>query len=242
TITRGSAPTEINHLNINRVTDIYANVEDRDIGSVSAEIKAIIDQMEDRIPDGYEVRIRGEIENMQKSFSNLGLGLVLAVILAFLVIVPLFRSFKLPLIIILTVPLGLIGVVWMLFLTNTNINIQSLMGVIMMIGIAVSFGNLLVDRINRLVQEGKSVDEAIMEGAASRFRPIIMVMLANVFALLPMSLGLETGGEANIPLARAILGGVTVSALLALFIIPVLYRLFTTQKTNYEEVQENIPN
>ena len=223
-----TAPSEVNHLNLTRVTDLHVNVENRDIGSVAAEIQSIINGMD--FPEGYEVKIRGEIEQMKSSFSNLGLGLVLAILLSYLIIVPLFRSFRQPLIILFTVPFGLVGVALMLVLTKTNINIQSLMGVIMMVGIAVAYGNILIDRINNLVKEGKPARDAVVQGATDRLRPVLMTTLTTVFGLLPMALGLQIGGEANVPLARAIIGGVLAATILTLFVIPVLYLLLSKKK------------
>ena len=228
TLKHTTASAEVNHLNLTRVTDLHVNVENRDIGSLSSEISGILDNM--TFPKGYEVEIRGEIEQMEKSFANLGLGLLLAIILSFLIIVPLFRSFKLPFIILLTVPLGLIGVFFFLAATNTNISIQSIMGVIMMVGISVSYGNILVDRINNISKEGVDITQAIMLGCKERFRPVLMTTLTTILGLLPMALGWQIGGEANVPLARAIMGGVFASSFLTLLIIPIFYYLFSKNR------------
>lgn len=221
-----SAPIEINHLNIQRVTDVFANVEGRDIGSVAAEIEAKLAYIRSRLPEGYQIAIRGEVQSMNEGFANLGLGLGLAFLLVYLVIVPLLRSFKLPLIIISVIPLGLVGVVAMLLVTNTYLNIQSMMGIIMMVGITVAYSNLLVDKMNNLFRSGIPLLDAIREGVANRFRPILMTAVVAVFALLPMALGYEIGGEANVPLARAIIGGVLAAVFLSLFVVPVLFFLF----------------
>lgn len=221
-----SAPIEINHLNLQRVTDVYANVEGRDIGSAAAEIEERLELLRKDLPEGYNIEIRGEIQSMNEGFSNLGLGLGLAILLVYLVIVPLLRSFKLPLIIITVIPLGLIGVVGILLATNTYLNIQSMMGIIMMVGITVAYSNLLVDKMNNLFKEGKPLEEAIKEGVANRFRPILMTAIVAILALFPMALGYETGGEANVPLARAIIGGVAAATFLSLFVVPILFYLF----------------
>lgn len=218
-----SAPVEINHLNIQRVTDVFANVEGRDIGSVAKDIEKKLEVLRKELPEGYSITIRGEVQSMKEGFNNLGLGLALAVLMVYLVIVPLLRSFKLPLIIITAIPLGLIGVTAMLLATNTYLNIQSMMGIIMMVGITVAYSNLLVDKMNNLLKEGKPLTDAIKEGVAGRFRPIIMTAIVAMLALLPMALGYETGGEANVPLARAIIGGVLAATLLSLFVVPVLF-------------------
>lgn len=232
-ITRSSAPAEINHLDLTRVTDVYVNVDGRDIGTVAEEVEKRIESMRASFPEGYEVEIRGEIQSMNESFQNLGLGLVLAIVLVYLILVPLFRSFTQPLIIILAVPLGLIGVIWTLFLTNTSLSIQALLGVIMMIGIAVSYGNILVDRINALTYQGQSIREAVLLGCADRFRPVLMTMLTTVFGLLPLAIGFQIGGEANVPLARTIIGGTIAATLLTLYVIPVLYSFITKEKTTH---------
>ncbi|MCZ6900882.1 MAG: efflux RND transporter permease subunit [Bacteroidetes bacterium] len=222
-IKRSSAATEINHLNLTPVTNIYVNVEDKDIGSVAAAIENRIAAMRNSFPEGYKVEVRGEIQSMNESFANLGLGLILAVILVYLIIVPLFKSFRQPLIILLAVPFGLIGVIWMLLLTDTYFSIQALMGIIMMVGITVAISNLLVDRINVLSRDTSDIGEAIISGAHDRFRPVVMTMLAAALGLTPMALGLQIGGEANVPLARAIIGGTMAALLVTLYIIPILY-------------------
>ncbi|HJY64572.1 MAG TPA: efflux RND transporter permease subunit, partial [Ignavibacteria bacterium] len=227
-----SAPIEVNHLDIQRVTDVFANVEGRDIGSVANEIEEKLATLREGLPEGYSINIRGEVQSMNDSFGNLGLGLMLAVLMVYLVIVPLLRSFKLPLIIITVIPLGLIGVTVILLSTNTYLNIQSMMGIIMMVGITVAYSNLLVDKMNNLLKEGKPLEQAIKEGAANRFRPIIMTAVVAVLALSPMAIGYETGGEANVPLARAIIGGVLAATMLSLFVVPILFYLLNKKSGN----------
>ena len=235
-----SAPIEINHLNIQRVTDVFANVEERDIGSVANEIENKLEVLRKDLPEGYKIEMRGEIKSMNDSFGNLYIGLILAIILVYLVIVPLLRSFKLPLIIITVIPLGLIGVTGMLLATNTYLNIQSMMGIIMMVGITVAYSNLLVDKMNNLLKEGKPLINAIKEGVANRFRPIIMTAVVTVFALMPMAIGYEIGGEANIPLARAIIGGVLAATLLSLFVVPVLFYLLNNKSQNKMKLNQTL--
>lgn len=229
-ISIGSQPIEIKHENVQRTVDVYANVEGRDIGSVDDEIEKAIKPVKDSIPLGYTITPKGEIKSMNDAFGSLGFGLILAIIIVYLVIVPLLRSFKLPLIIIMVVPMGMIGVIFMLFFSKTNLNIQSFMGIIMMVGITVAYSNLLVDKMNNLLRMGKPLSEAIIEGVANRFRPILMTAIVAIFALFPMALGYEIGGEANIPLARAIIGGVIAAAILSLFVVPVIFYLFNKKK------------
>ena len=227
-ISESTNPVEINHYDLQREFNVYANVEDADIGSVSDEIQKRIDAMD--FPKGYKVNFQGEVATMNSSFGDLGLGLGLAVILAFLIITPLFRSFRQPLIIIMAFPLGIIGVALLMWITGTNLNIQSLMGIIMMVGIAVSYGNILIDRINGLIQEGKEKSEAIVTGAKDRFRPVLMTAGTTIFGLLPTAMASGPGTEANVPLAIAVIGGTFMATLLTLYIIPILYSLIAKTK------------
>lgn len=232
---RGTAYSEINHLNITRVTDIFVNVRGRDVGSVAADIERYIDKIKSdraQVPEGYYIQMRGEVKSMQESFKSLGFGFVLAVVLVYLVMIVQFRSFLDPFIVMFAVPLGLIGVAWMLFLTRTYLSIQSMMGIIMMVGIVVSFSVLLVDFANRILDqarekhERKSPSDAVREAAAIRLRPILMTGLAAILGLTPMAIF----GGANIPLARAVVGGIMAALVLVLFVVPVLYVLFKREQ------------
>src|SRR5713101_1006237 len=232
---RGTAYSEITHLHITRVTDIFVNVRGRDVGSVAGDIERYIDKIKNdrsQVPEGYTVQMRGEVKTMQESFKSLGFGFILAVVLVYLVMIVQFRSFLDPFIVMFAVPLGLIGVALMLFLTHTFLSIQSMMGIIMMVGIVVSFSVLMVDFANRsLVEaaeknEGKTPRDAITEAAAIRLRPILMTGLAAILGLTPMAMF----GGANIPLARAVVGGILAALVLVLFVVPVLYVLFKREK------------
>jgi HAE1 family hydrophobic/amphiphilic exporter-1 len=202
---------------------VYANVEGADIGSVSDDIALRIEAFRKTLPKGYEVNFEGEVAVMKRSFANLGLGLILAILFAFLIITPLFQSFRQPLIIILAFPLGLIGIVALMMITGTNLSIQSIMGIIMMVGISVSYGNILIDRINNLIKEGMQKTDAIINGASDRFRPVLMTATTTVFALLPTAIGIGDTGSANVPLAIAVIGGTITATLLTLYIIPIFY-------------------
>src|SRR5260370_41669510 len=171
-IARSFAPTEVNHLNINRVVDIYADVDRRDIGSVSADIENKLAGK--KWPPGYFVRMRGEVASMRESFQGLTFGFILAVVLIYFVMVPQFRTFLDPVIVMLAFPLGLIGVLWILYLTGTTLNVQSFMGTIFMVGIAHSNSTLLVEFTDRLREQGRPVREAVVEAAQIRLRPILM--------------------------------------------------------------------
>ncbi len=219
-----TAPTEINHLNISRVIDVYANVASRDVGSVAADIEQRLAPIEADLPAGYSIAIRGEVQSMRESFAGLRFGFLLASALVYLIMVAQFRSFLDPFVVMFAVPLGLIGVVAILLLTGSTLNVQSFMGVIFMVGIAVSNSVLLVEFANRLRADGRSLEEAAIEAAEVRFRPIIMTSLAAILGLLPMAIGFGHGSEANVPLARAVVGGLAVSTVLTLFVVPILYR------------------
>src|SRR5437870_12189590 len=171
---------------------------------------------------------------MNESFSSLGKGLIMAAILVYLLMVPLFRSYLGPFIIMFTVPLGLIGVLAMLFVTHTTLNVQSEMGVIFLVGIVVSNGVLLVDFANKQRKLGATVQQAITTAAAIRYRPILMTFLATFLDLLPMAIGTGRGSEANIPLARAVVGGLLTSTFLTLLVVPIIYTLLNKDTTEPE--------
>jgi multidrug efflux pump subunit AcrB len=177
------------------------------------------------LDDGMAWTMRGEYERMNESFVNLALGLAGASVLVYLLQVALFRSWLGPFIIMFTVPLGLIGVLTMLFLTHTSLNVQSEMGVIFLVGIAVNNGVLLVEFANKQLKAGHSVRESIISAAGLRFRPILMTFLATFLDLIPMAIGLERGSEANVPLARAVVGGLLTSTCLTFFVVPIMYTL-----------------
>lgn len=238
---RTTAPAEINHLNINRVTDVFVNVNGRDVGSIAGDIEHGLDALraemtaEDKAAadagkpkpwEGYRIYMRGEVASMKDSFASLGFGLALASVLVYLVMVAQFRSFVDPFIVMFAVPLGLVGVLVALYATQQTLNVQSFMGMIFMVGIAVSNSVLLVEFANRLREEQRlSRFDAVLQAVRIRLRPILMTSLAAVLALLPMAIGTGRGSEANIPLARAVVGGLTASTVLVIVFVPVLYTL-----------------
>jgi multidrug efflux pump subunit AcrB len=228
--TYAAAPVEINHHNITRVTDVFINVRGRDVGSVATDLEKYIGRLRQdraRVPEGYFIQMRGEVQSMRESFKSFGFGFALAVVLVYLVMVFQFRSFVDPFIVMFAVPLGAIGVAGMLFVTSTSLNIQSVMGSIMMVGIVVSFSVLLVEFANHLRSEAaqkgtrKTAREAIVEAASIRLRPILMTGLSAILGLTPMAIS----GGANIPLARAVVGGVIAAMVMVLFVVPILYLL-----------------
>jgi multidrug efflux pump subunit AcrB len=233
----GTAPVEVSHVALARVYDVMVNTEHRDIGSVAGDIQKKLKGLE--IPTGMRINLKGEYSRMNESFGSLGFGLAMAAVLVYLLLVALFRSFQGPFIIMFAVPLGLIGVLTMLFLTHTTLNVQSSMGVIFMVGIVVSNGVLLVDFANKQRQQGAGVHQAITTAAAIRFRPILMTFLATFLDLVPMAIGFGKGSEANVPLARAVVGGLLTSTFLTLIVVPIMYTLLNRDKgeaeTNIDE-------
>jgi multidrug efflux pump subunit AcrB len=221
---RTSAPAEITHANFSPVIEIYANASGRDVGGVARDIEQAIGKLD--TPEGVTVRMSGEVQRMRTTFGSMGFGLLIATVLVYLIMVALFRSYVDPLVILFVVPLGLIGVLATLYLTNTTLNVQSGMGIIFMVGIVVANSVLLVDFANRLVAEGTSPAEAIQTAASIRLRPILMTFLATFLDLLPMAIGVGKGSEANLPLARAVVGGLIGGTAMTLFIVPILYTLF----------------
>lgn len=217
------SPTEVDHYQLQRSIDVYVAPSGEDLGRIAKEITKIIAATQ--LPPNIRINFRGLAVTMQSSFKSFGFGLVLAVLLAYLVLVAQFTSFTDPFLIILAVPTGLIGVIVTLALTGTTLNIQSLMGVVMLQGMVVSNSILIVDFANVLRSEGHSVREAIADSCRIRLRPILMTSLATIVGLLPMALKLETGSEAYAPLALAIIGGLASSIVLTIFVVPAAYLL-----------------
>jgi multidrug efflux pump subunit AcrB len=222
------SPTEVDHYQLQRSIDVYVAPSGEDLGRNAQQISKII--AETRLPPNIRVNLRGLVVTMQSSFKSFGFGLLLAVLLAYLVLVAQFTSFTDPFLIILAVPTGLIGVIVTLALMHTTLNIQSLMGVVMLQGMVVSNSILIVDFANVLRSEGHSVREAVASSCRIRLRPILMTSLATIVGLLPMALKLETGSEAYAPLALAIIGGLTSSIILTIFVVPAAYLLIYQRK------------
>jgi multidrug efflux pump subunit AcrB len=220
-VTPITSPTEIDHYQIRRVVDIYVNPEGEDLGSLAGRIDDVIKQT--KLPAGVRVDMRGMVQGMRSSFTSFALGLILALVLLYLILVAQFRSFLDPFLILLAVPTGLTGVLVALFVSGTTLNVQSLMGVLMMVGMVVSNSILIVEFTHRLQDDGMSVLDAVVNSCRIRLRPILMTSLATIFGLVPMALKLGTGSEAYAPLARAIIGGLTVSVMLTVFIVPAAY-------------------
>jgi len=220
----GGSPEQINHYTVQRVIDVGANVEGRDLGNVATDIQKKIDGL-GKLPPGVKITLRGQNQVMNQSFRMLGLGLILAALLVYCLMVILFQSWLDPFIIMGAVPGALVGILWMLVLTHTTINVESLMGAIMAVGIAVSNSILLVSFANdlRVEKEGVTPREAALEAGRTRLRPVIMTALAMIIGMIPMALGLGDAGEQNAPLGRAVIGGLGMATIATLFVVPVVY-------------------
>ncbi len=244
TLRRMNVATEVTHRNLQVTIDVTMGVQGRDLGSVSDDLTRLVDRFGERKGEtwkpydteskagertfltGGSIRLSGEYGRMQNTFRNLGIGLILASILVYFLMVALFQSWLTPLVILFAVPIGLVGVIAILFVTGTALNVQSLLGVIFMVGIVVSNTVLLIDFAQQLRKsEHLSPTEAIVKAASVRVRPVVMTALAAFFALLPMALGLARGSEANTPLGRAVVGGLVAGLITTLFVVPALYSL-----------------
>jgi CzcA family heavy metal efflux pump len=223
TIVKDNVPVQIDRKYQQRLVEVTANVQGSDLGTVAQAIQKRIDGL--TLPPGFEIRQSGNVALQNKTFRDLGLAFGLAIILVYVVMASQFQSLIDPLIIMFTVPLGIVGVFWALFLTRTTLSVTSFQGVIVMVGIVVSNGILLVDFTNRLRQKGVPLEEAVVKAGRTRLKPILMTSIATVLGLIPMAIGF--GGESTqAPLAIAVIGGLTVSTTLTLFFVPSLYVVF----------------
>ncbi|HUJ32713.1 MAG TPA: efflux RND transporter permease subunit [Candidatus Acidoferrum sp.] len=216
-------PTEVDHYALQRTIDVYVAPSSEDLGKPANEVAKIVAGTQ--LPANIRVNTRGLVTTMQASFRSFGFGLLLSILLVYLVLVAQFASFLDPFLIILAVPTGIIGVMLTLAFTDTTLNVQSLMGIVMLTGMVVSNSILIVDFANRLRTQGRGVRDAVAHSCRIRLRPILMTSLATIVGLLPMALKLETGSEAYAPLARVIIGGLIASVLLTIFVVPAAYLL-----------------
>ena len=239
-VTKVLAPTEVDHYQLRRTIDVFVATKTENLATVAPAIQKIANQAEK--PDGVRVKLMGTVQAMYASFSSFGLGLLLAVLLVFLILVAQFRSFVDPFLILLAVPPGLMGVILTLVLTGTTLNVMSLMGVVMMVGIVVSNSILIVEFTHRLIDdEGMTVRDAVAHACRIRLRPILMTSLATIFGLIPMALKLGTGSEAYAPLAKAIIGGLSVSVVLTVFLVPAAFLVVHGRRENKNCKRPNAP-
>ncbi len=240
TITQAASPVEIDRKYEQRIIDVTADVSGRDLGSVANDIQAKLNKIS--IPPGFQIKLGGNVEQQAQTFSSMTMAFALALLLVYVVMASQFQSLLDPFIIMFTVPFGIVGVLWALFLTGTTLSVTSFEGIIVMVGIVVSNGILLVDYTNHLRMKGESLERAVIDGGRTRLKPILMTSIATVLGLIPMAMGL--GGEkTQAPLAIAVIGGLTLSTLLTLFFVPTLYTIFEERfrkriETPEERLQE----
>jgi multidrug efflux pump subunit AcrB len=213
----------VDHYQLRRVIDLYVAPATENLGGVTKGIQKVLKDA--KLPEGVHVDLRGSVQGMNQSFTSFGFGLILSVVLVFLILVAQFQSFIDPFVILLAIPPGITGVIVLLLATGTTLNVMSLMGVVMMVGIVVSNSILIVEFTRTLREEGKPLREAVATACRVRLRPILMTSLATILGLIPMALKLGTGSEAYAPLARAIIGGLLVSVGVTVYLVPAAYIL-----------------
>jgi len=227
-LTRLQSPTEVDHYQIQRVSDVYVTPKGEDLGKLTHDIRGIL--ANSNIPDNVRVDLRGMVNGMEESFKSFGLGFMLSFMLLYLILVAQFRSFVDPFLIMLAIPMGFVGVLIILPLTHSTMNVMSLMGVLMLVGIADSNSILIVDFAHNLETQGMSPADAVITACRVRLRPILMTSLATIIGMIPMAMKLGTGAEQYTPMARAIIGGLTSSVILTIFIVPAAYLLVYGRK------------
>ncbi len=228
-----NTPTEVDHYQLRRVIDIYVAPAGEDLGGLANKVDKVI--TDTKLPENIRVAMRGSVEGMRQSFKSFGIGLLLSIVLVYLILMAQFASFIDPFIILLAIPPGITGVILFLLVTHTTVNVMSLMGVIMMTGIVVSNSILIVEFTRSLRKEGMPIKEAVAIACRVRLRPVLMTSLATILGMIPMALALEAGSEQYAPLARAIIGGLGVSVIVTVFVVPAAYLLIHGKEDNLTE-------
>jgi multidrug efflux pump subunit AcrB len=226
TVTPAVTPALISHYDIQPVIDVYASVQGRDLGGMARDTRKIVADFEKKLPRGSSIVMRGQVETMRSSFTGLGIGLVMSIILVYLLIVVNFQSWLDPFIIITALPGALAGILWMLLLTHTTLNVPSLTGAVMCMGVATANSILVISFARERMAEGLTARDAALEAGYTRMRPVIMTALAMIIGMVPMALGLGEGGEQNAPLGRAVIGGLIFATIATLLFVPVIFSIF----------------
>jgi multidrug efflux pump subunit AcrB len=239
TLQRDETPAVESHSNVQPVFDIFANVQGADLGQVSDKVGKIVDQVRGKLPPGNVISVRGQVESMNGAFSRLGLGLIFAAGLVYFLMVVNFQSWTDPFIIITALPGAFTGIVWMLLLTHTTFNVESMMGAIVSIGVATSNSILMITFANERLAEGMTALDAAIAAGYTRLRPVLMTALAMVIGMVPMALGLGEGGEQNAPLGRAVIGGLLLATVATLFFVPVVFSMLR-HKTRRHTTQDDL--
>jgi HAE1 family hydrophobic/amphiphilic exporter-1 len=226
TITRGEGPIQITRESQSRRISVMANIAGRDLGSVVQDIKKRIAPIEKQLPSGYFLEFGGAYEQMQEAFLILAGAFALATLLVYMVMASQFESFRDPFVVMFTIPLGLIGVVLALLVSGQTINLPVLIGIVLLAGIAVNNGIVMIDYINQLRRRGVAKGEAIVQGAATRLRAVLLTALTTILGMSPMALSTSAGAAMRAPMAIAVVGGLTATTFLTLFVVPIIYSLF----------------
>ncbi|MFA5958905.1 MAG: efflux RND transporter permease subunit [Tatlockia sp.] len=232
---RETSPVVVSHYNVQPVIDIFASIQDTDLGSVTKAIHKLLDETKKAVPLGSTVEVRGQIETKKNAFTGLYFGLLFSIVLVYLLIVINFQSWLDPFIIITALPAALAGIVWMLFLTHTSLSVPALTGAIMCMGVATANGILVVSFARDHMKEGNSPFTSALEAGTNRLRPVLMTALAMIIGMLPMALGLGEGGEQNAPLGRAVIGGLSFATVATLFFVPSIFCLIHSRKQKTRE-------
>jgi multidrug efflux pump subunit AcrB len=235
TITRAHSAAVVSQYNVLPTTDLYATTQDRDLGAVAADVQKIMDRHRRELPRGDTMTMRGQIVTMNTAFSGLGLGLIGAIVLIYLLIVVNFQSWLDPFVIITALPAALAGIVWMLFTTGTTLSVPALTGALMCMGVATANSILVVSFAReRLAATGDPLRAAV-EAGVTRFRPVLMTALAMIIGMLPMALAMGQGGEQNAPLGRAVIGGLVFATIATLLFVPAVFSIVHGGKARAQE-------
>ncbi len=229
TESRRTSLAVVDHYNIQRVYDVYAGADGRDLGGVARDIDRIVNNVQKTLPLGTTIVMRGQVESMRDAFTGLGFGLAFAILLVYFLMVVNFQSWLDPFIIIMALPAALVGIVWMLFVTRTAFSVPSLMGSVMAMGVATANSILVVTFANSRRGDGLDAIAAALDAGRTRLRPVLMTALAMIIGMLPMALGLGEGGEQNAPLGRAVIGGLIIATIATLILVPVVYSVLRTR-------------
>jgi len=232
TFSRSFVPAVESHYNVQPVIDIFASVQDRDLGSVAHDINKLIANTSKEVPKGSSVIARGQMQTQKTSFTGLYFGLAFAIVLVYLLIVINFQSWTDPFIIITALPAAITGIVWMLFITHTTLSVPALTGAIMCMGVATANSILVVSFSRSQMKQGDNAMQAALAAGFTRLRPVMMTALAMIIGMLPMALGLGEGGEQNAPLGRAVIGGLLFATMATLFFVPAVFCLIHGRKDN----------
>jgi multidrug efflux pump subunit AcrB len=213
----------VSRYNILPAIDLYVSVQGTDLASVASQVKTLVDEIRPKLPRGSQVVVRGQVQTMQDSFVGLGVGLAMAIVLVYLLIVVNFQAWIDALIIVAALPAALAGIAWMLFICGTTLSVPALTGAIMTMGVATANSILLVSFARQRMQDGVPALSAALEAGATRIRPVLMTALAMIIGMIPMALGLGEGAEQNAPLGRAVIGGLLFATVSTLFFVPVVF-------------------